>query len=25
MSRFQPRALDAAQVEALHDDNRGDR
>ena len=25
MRRFQPRALDAAQVEALHDDNRGDR
>jgi antitoxin (DNA-binding transcriptional repressor) of toxin-antitoxin stability system len=25
MSRFQPRALDAAQVEALHDENRGDR
>ena len=25
MSRFQPRALDAAQVETLHDDNRGDR
>jgi hypothetical protein len=25
MSRFQPRALDAAHVEALHDDNRGDR
>jgi antitoxin (DNA-binding transcriptional repressor) of toxin-antitoxin stability system len=25
MSRFQPRALGAAQTEALHDDNRGDR
>ena len=25
MSRFQPRALGAAQAEALHDDNRGDR
>jgi antitoxin (DNA-binding transcriptional repressor) of toxin-antitoxin stability system len=25
MSRFQPRALGAAQANALHDDNRGDR